>query len=86
MLAYDAMEPLERDDIDGLSRRENTVVAELQQLARAVLPVEYLLNPQQEYPPDVVMLLTRATVARAAIILGMTEVKSPSLRADNEVK
>lgn len=86
MLAYDAMDPLDRDDIEGLGRRENTVVTELQQLARAVLPVEYLLNPQQEYPPEVVMLLTRATVARAAIILGMTEVKGPELRPDNEVK
>ncbi|MFT3789236.1 MAG: hypothetical protein QM770_24165 [Tepidisphaeraceae bacterium] len=86
MLAYDAVEPLHRDDTDGLSKREQDVALELQQLARAVIPVEYLLNPQTEYPPEVVMLLTRVTVARAAQILGMVEVKGPAVRKDNEVK
>jgi hypothetical protein len=85
MLAYDAMEPLHRDDMEGLARREQDVVLELQRLARAVIPVEYLMNPQSEYPPEVVMLLTRATVARAALIMGMVEVKGPALREDNEV-
>jgi hypothetical protein len=86
MLAYDAVEPLHRDDMEGLSRREQNVIQELQRLARAVIPVEYMLNPQSEYPPEVVMLLTRATVARAALIMGMVEVKGPALRDDNEIK
>ena len=73
MLAYDTVEPLDRDDAEGQAKREETVRRELYQLAHAVLPEDYLKNPSEDFPPEIVMLLTRATVARAAQIMGMTE-------------
>jgi hypothetical protein len=71
MLAYDALEPLERSDTAGLAKREEAVRVELQQMVQGILPREYLENPQAEFPPEMVMLLTRATVIRAARILGV---------------
>ena len=73
MLAYDAVEPLARDDDKGLEARELSVQRELHQLAHAVLPQSYKDNPSDDFPSDVVTLLTRATIARAAQILGMVE-------------
>jgi hypothetical protein len=73
MLAYDTVEPLTRDDAEQQARREEGVRQELYQLAHAVLPDDYLKNPSADFPPEIVMLLTRATVARAAQIMGMTE-------------
>ena len=73
MLAYDTMEPLNREDETAQAAREQAVQQELFDLAHAVLPEEYLKNPSADFPPDIVMLLTRATIARAAQIMGMTE-------------
>lgn len=73
MLAYDVAEPLSRDDDKALGEREQAVHRELFALARAILPKEYLENPQTDFPPEIVVLLTRATVARAAQILGMVD-------------
>jgi hypothetical protein len=71
MLAYDAMDPLHRDDDEALAKRDEDVRAELVQLVQAVLPRQYLDNPSADFPPEMVMLLTRATVARAAQILAL---------------
>ncbi len=73
MLAYDTVEPLERDDDKGQAEREQKVMRELHQLVHAMLPEEYLKNPGEDFPPEMVMVLTRATIARAAQIMGMTE-------------
>lgn len=73
MLAYDTVEPLDRDDDAAQARREESVQQELLGLAHAILPEDYLKNPEADFPPDIVMLLTRATIARAAQIMGMTE-------------
>lgn len=73
MLAYDAVEPLDRDDSEANGKREQAVRHELVRLVRAVLPKEYLDNPEADFPPEMVMLLTRATIARAAQIMGMVE-------------
>lgn len=73
MLAYDTVEPIDRDDVETQAKREERVRHELYQLAHAVLPEDYLKNPTDDFPPEIVMLLTRATVARAAQIMGMVE-------------
>ena len=73
MLAYDTVEPLDREDEEGQAKREEAVRRELYHLAHAVLPEDYLKNPGEDFPPEIVMLLTRATVARAAQIMGMVE-------------
>lgn len=73
MLAYDTVEPIDRDDEKAQADREQQVMRELHQLVHAILPEEYLKNPTEDFPPDMVMVLTRATIARAAQIMGMTE-------------
>jgi hypothetical protein len=73
MLAYDVAAPIPRDDEKQLAEREQAVQRELYGLVRAILPKEYLENPQADFPPEIVVLLTRGTIARAAQILGMVE-------------
>jgi hypothetical protein len=72
LLAYDAVEPLDREDIAGLEARQRRVEQELHDLAHAILPPEYLTNPGRDFPPAVVIAMTRATLARAAAIVGLT--------------
>jgi len=71
LLAYDAVEPLGRDDEEGLARRQRAVEEELHRLAHEVLPENYRRNPEREFPAEVVVLLTRATLRRAATIVGL---------------
>lgn len=71
MLAYDAMDPLSRDDDEALAKRDEDVRTELFQLVQGVLPRQYLDNPGADFPPEMVMVLTRATIARAAQILAL---------------
>jgi len=70
MLAYDAVEPLARDDVPALAQREEHVQRELYELVHDTLPREYLDNPQSDFPPGIVTLLTRATLRRALEICG----------------
>ncbi len=69
MLAYDAVEPLGRHDDAALVEREQNVRKELFDLVDATLPQSYKDNPEQDFPPELVTLLTRATLKRAAEIL-----------------
>jgi hypothetical protein len=70
MLAYDVAEPIHRDDLARLEQRQRSVETELHEMVHRVLPKEYLENPQRDFPPEMVTMLTRATVARAAEIIG----------------
>ena len=69
MLAYDVAEPLARDDASGLADREQKVRLELRDMVHSILPRDYLQNPQSEFPPEIVALLTRATLNRAMAIV-----------------
>jgi uncharacterized protein YcaQ len=73
MLAYDVIEPLPRADGQRINERQQRVEKEVHDLAHRVIPPAYRENPQMEFPPAVVMLLTRATLARAAEIIGLTK-------------
>ena len=70
MLAYDVVEPLARDDEAGLAARQQAVEEELHRMVHEVLPEDYRKNPQREFPPGVVVTLTKATLRRAARIVG----------------
>ncbi len=72
MLAYDVVEPIDRNDTARLAEREQQVREELREMVHAVLPRDYLDNPQAEFPPEIVMLLTRATLQRASAIINST--------------
>lgn len=71
MLAYDVADPIDRNDVKRLTERQQAVEREVHALAMATIPASYRENPQAEFPPEVVMLLTRATVRRASAILGV---------------
>ena len=71
LLAYDAVEPLARDDEANLARRQRAVEEELHRMAHEVLPEDYRRDPEREFPPEVVVMLTRATLRRAATIVGL---------------
>jgi len=69
MLAYDVHEPLSRNDIPALAAREEAVQHELHAMVHAVLPKAYLDNPEDDFPADMVQLLTRATLKRSMEIV-----------------
>lgn len=71
LLAYDTVDPLAREDVESLAKRQQEVELELHDMAHAVLPKEYLDNPGRDFPPEVVIKLTRATLRRAAAIAGI---------------
>ena len=71
LLAYDAVDPLRRDDTAGLTQRQQAVEMELHQMAHAILPRDYLENPQTDFPPEIVVQMTRTTLERAAVIVGL---------------
>jgi hypothetical protein len=70
LLAYDVIDPIGRDDTARLNVRQAEVEKELHEMAHRVIPPAYRDHPQMEFPPAVVMLLTRATLARANQIIG----------------
>ena len=69
MLAYDAAQPLSRHDEPALAKRQQQVEEELHRMVHAVLPEDYRKNPEREFPPEVVVMLTNATLRRAAEIV-----------------
>ena len=69
MLAYDAIAPLPREDTSAHAERQQACEKELYELVRAVLPKEYLENPQHDFPPEIVVELTKATIRRASAIV-----------------
>jgi hypothetical protein len=71
MLAYDVTDPIDRNDVKRLTERQQSVEKEVHALAMATIPASYRENPQAEFPSEVVMLLTKATLQRAASIVGL---------------
>jgi hypothetical protein len=71
MLAYDAVDPIPRSQDARLAERQQAVEKEIHALAHATIPAAYRENPRLEYPPAVIILLTRATLKRAAEVVGL---------------
>lgn len=70
MLAYDVVQPLPRDDNKRIAERQQQVEEEIHQMAHRVIPQAYRDNPELEFPPVIIMMLTRTTIARAVEIMG----------------
>lgn len=70
MLAYDAVDPIPRNEEKRIATRQMEVEEEVHRLAHSVIPQAYRENPQLDFPAPIVVLLTHATVKRAAEILG----------------
>ncbi|MEM1013863.1 MAG: hypothetical protein AAGI46_16785 [Planctomycetota bacterium] len=71
MLAYDAIEPISREQIDEQQKRQEQVEQEVRELSMAVIPENYHQDETKELAPQVVMLITRATLRRASEIVGL---------------
>lgn len=71
MLAYDVNDPIPRQDDQRIADRQRQVEREIHDMAQATIPPAYKDNPELEFPPAVVMLLTRATLKRAAELVGV---------------
>lgn len=71
MLAYDVTDPIPRSDNKRIAERQDLVSKEIQEMAFATIPPAYRDNPEMEFPPAVVTLLTKATLKRAAQIVGI---------------
>ena len=71
MLAYDVIDPIPRSDDKRQSERQQQVHQEIYDMAQANIPPAYKNKPELDFPPAVVMLLTRATLKRASQIVGL---------------
>jgi len=71
LLAYDVVDPITRDDVEALAKRQQDVELELHQMVHAILPADYRDNPGRDFPPALVIELTRATLRRASAIAGL---------------
>ena len=71
LLAYDAADPLPRSDTAGLQKRQQHCEREVRDIALAAIPPDYQRDPTREIPPQVAVQITRATLRRAAQIVGI---------------
>ena len=70
MLAYDVVDPIPRSEDRKIAERQRQVEQEIHDIAQSTIPPAYKDNPSLEFPPAVVMLLTKATLKRAAAVVG----------------
>lgn len=70
MLAYDVVDPIPRAESKRIAERQRSVEQEIHDIAQATIPAAYKANPELEFPPAVVILLTKATLKRATEIVG----------------
>lgn len=68
MLAYDLAEPIPQGDEQRAEQRREAIREELSTMVRRILPPEYLEEPTRDFPPEVMMSITRETIRRAAEI------------------
>ncbi|MEX0885376.1 MAG: hypothetical protein WD009_02950 [Phycisphaeraceae bacterium] len=71
MLAYDLADPLPNGDDEAVEARRDEVARELAAMVQQIVPREFLDDPDRDFPPDVMMGITRATLERAATIAGI---------------
>lgn len=71
MLAYDVVEPIPRDDVEAQQKRQQTAEEEVREVAFSVIPDDFKRNEAQEFPPELIMRITRATIKRAGEIVGL---------------
>ena len=71
MLAHDTVDPIGRDDLAAQQRRQAAVEREVREVAMSVIPPEYQIDEGRELTPEIVIRMTRATLKRAAEIVGL---------------
>ncbi|MEM1027703.1 MAG: hypothetical protein AAGJ38_06440 [Planctomycetota bacterium] len=71
MLAYDLNDPVDSSDPQAGEQRRRSIEEEVRQMTLAVVPDLYLNDPSLDWPPDVMMTITRTTLQRAADTAGL---------------
>lgn len=71
MLAYDLSNPIDRGDAQGVMQRRGHVEREVSDLTLALIPDLYKNDSSLEWPPALMMEITRTTLAKAAEIAGI---------------
>ncbi|MEM9418551.1 MAG: hypothetical protein AAGA25_05770 [Planctomycetota bacterium] len=71
MLAYDLNDPVDGSTPDAGEQRRRSIEEEVRQMTLAVVPDIYLNDPSLDWPPDLMMNITRTTLKRAADIAGL---------------
>lgn len=72
MLAYDLTSPIAGADEETHRQRRADVEDEVRRFSLAVVPEVYRNDATLDWPPDVMMDITRATLLRAAQVAGLT--------------
>ncbi len=70
LLAYDLTDPIPGDDPQAGEQRRAKVEQEVREFTLAVVPEMYLNDPNLDWPPEVMMTITRATFDRVNQITG----------------
>jgi hypothetical protein len=70
LLAYDLVHPIAGDDVQAIEQRRVETEQEVREFTLAVVPDEYLNDPSLDWPPQVMMAITRATFDRLNQITG----------------
>jgi len=71
LLAYDLAKPVARGDDETAQARRAQVEGEVSELTLNQLPQRYKDNPELDWPAEVMMTITRATLQRASEIAGL---------------
>lgn len=68
LLAYDLVDPIPGDAAKAIEERRTRTEQEVRELSLAVIPEKYKSDPSLDWPPDVMMAITRATFKRVTEI------------------
>jgi hypothetical protein len=71
MLAYDLNDPIDAREPGAGERRRFSIEEEVRSLTLALVPDVYQSDPSLDWPPELMMNITRATLKRAADVAGL---------------
>lgn len=71
MLAYDLNDPVDSSADKAGEQRRRSIEDEVRNMTLAVIPELYLNDPSLDWPADLMMIITRTTLKRAAGIAGI---------------
>lgn len=71
MLAYDLNDPVEPGDAEAGEQRRRSIEEEVRKMTLEVVPDVYKNDPSLDWPPELMMAITRTTLKHAADIAGL---------------
>lgn len=71
MLAYDLSDPLDAADAKAGEQRRSSIEDEVRSMTLEVVPDLYKNDPSLDWPPELMMTITRTTLQRAAAVAGI---------------